>query len=149
MARSSDANNMPEGITFVFGSWACLADRLGGFSSHLVTPNSPKPKAIIQSADVCEITNPNRKRVVLELSSDSPENVPTPTRTIGSVEFETNSDSEKSQFFETLEKYLTHLKSIKRPKINNSELLEGVDRVSRSIEGCIKLAESAFSSSKP
>ena len=32
--------------------------------------------------------------------------------------------------------------------INNSELLDGVDQVSRSIEGCIKLAESAFGSSK-
>ena len=44
---------------------------------------------------------------------------------------------------------MTHLKTIKCPKIiNNSELLDGVDRVSRSIEGCIKLAESAFGSSK-
>jgi len=39
---------------------------------------------------------------------------------------------------------LTHLKTIKRPKIKNSELLAGVDPVSRSIEGCIKLAETAL-----
>ena len=37
---------------------------------------------------------------------------------------------------------------MKRPKIVNSELLGRVDRVSRSIEGCIRLAESALSSSK-
>ena len=43
---------------------------------------------------------------------------------------------------------MTYLKSIKCPKIVNSELLDGVDRVSRSIEGCIKLAESALGSSK-
>ena len=43
---------------------------------------------------------------------------------------------------------MAYLKSIKRPKIANSELLDGVDRVSRSIEGCIKLAESALGSSK-
>ena len=42
---------------------------------------------------------------------------------------------------------MTDLKTIKRPKINNSELLVGVDRVSRSIKGCIKLAESAIGSS--
>ena len=36
---------------------------------------------------------------------------------------------------------------IKRPKIKNSELLDGVNRVSRSIEGCIKLAETALGSS--
>ena len=59
-----------------------------------------------------------------------------------------NSDPKNHHFSKTLEKYLTYLKSIKRPKINNSELLDGVDRVSRSIEGCIKLAESALGSSK-
>ena len=70
------------------------------------------------------------------------------TRTLDSVEFNTNSDSEKLHFSETLEKYLTHLKTIKRPKIKNSELLDGVNRVSRSIEGCIKLAEIALGSSQ-
>jgi len=42
---------------------------------------------------------------------------------------------------------LTYLKTIKRSKISNSELLSGVDRVSQSIEGCIKLAKSAIGSS--
>ena len=72
----------------------------------------------------------------------------TPTRILGSVESDTNSDSEKFHFSKTLGKYLTYLKSIKRPKIENSELLDGVDRVSRSIEGRIKLAESTLGSSK-
>ena len=63
------------------------------------------------------------------------------------VEFNTNSDSEKPHFSKTLGKYLAHLKMIKRPKIKNSELLAGVDQVSRSIEGSIKLAETALSSS--
>jgi len=70
--------------------------------------------------------------------------VSTPTRTLGSVEFDTNSDSKKPHFSKTLGKYLTHLKTTKCPKIKNSELLEGVNRVSRSIEGCIKLAETAL-----
>ena len=42
---------------------------------------------------------------------------------------------------------MTHLKTIKCPKIKNSELLAGVDQVSRSIEGCIKLTETALGSS--
>ena len=71
----------------------------------------------------------------------------TPNRTLGSVEFDANSDSEKSHFSKTLGKYLNHLKMVKRPKIKNSELLAGVDQVSRSIEGCIKLAETALGSS--
>ena len=85
--------------------------------------------------------------VLLELSSDNAEIVSTPTQTLGSVEFGENSDSEKSHFSETLRKYVTGLKTIKRPKINNSELLVGVDRVSRLIKGCIKLVESAIGSS--
>ena len=148
MAGSSDANNIPEGTTLVFGSWACMADGSGGFYSHLLTPNSPKPKTTSQLVDIRESADLDEKRVLLEPNSDNAENVSTPTRTLRSVEFDTNSDSEKPHFSETLGKYLTHLKSIKRPKIiNNSELLE-VDRVSRSIEGCIKLAESALGSSK-
>ena len=71
----------------------------------------------------------------------------TQNRTLGLVEFDTNSDSEKPYFSKTLGKYLARLKTIKRPKIKSSELLAGVDRVSRSIEGCIKLAETALSPS--
>ena len=117
MARSSDANNVPEGTTLVFGSWACTADGSGDFSSYLVTPNSPKPKTTSQVADICESVDLDEKRVPPELDSDNPENVSTPTRTLGSVEFDTNSDSEKPHFSKTLGKYLTHLKTIKRPKI--------------------------------
>jgi len=37
---------------------------------------------------------------------------------------------------------------IKGPKIKNSELLNGVNRVSRSIEGCIKPAETTLGTPK-
>ena len=144
MAGSSNANSMPEGTTFVFGSWACTADGTGGFSSHLVTPNSPRSKTRSQLACICEFADLDEKRVLPELDSDNPENVTTQNLTLGSVEFNTNSDSKKPYFSKTLGKYLAHLKTIKRPKIKNSELLAGVDQVSRSIEGCLKLAETAL-----
>jgi hypothetical protein len=147
MAGSSDANSEPEGTTYVFGSRACTADGSGGFSSHLVTPNSPKPETTSQLADIRDTTDLDERRVLLELSSDNTEDMSTPTRTLGLVEFGTNSDSEKPLFSETLGKYVAYLKSIKHPKINNSKLLDGVDGVSRSIEGCIKLAKSALGSS--
>ena len=125
-----------------------MADGSGGFSSHLVLPGSPKPKTTPQLADIREPADLDEKRVLSELDSDNPENVSTLTRTLDSVEFNTNSDSEKLHFSKTIEKYLTHLKTIKRPKIKNSELLDGVNRVSRSIEGCIKLAETALGTPK-
>ena len=71
----------------------------------------------------------------------------TQNRTPGLVEFDINSDSEKPHFNKTLGKYLAYLKTLKRPKIKNSELLAGIDQISRSIEGCIKLAETALGSS--
>jgi len=144
MVGSSNANNVPEGTTLVFGSWACTADGSGGFSSHLVTTNSPKPKTTLQPVEICKTAELDEKQAPPELSSDIPENISSPTRTLELTESDTNSNPENLQFSETLGKYLTHLKSIKRPKINNSELLDGVDRVSRLIEGCIKTAETAL-----
>ena len=147
MAGSSDANKVPKGTNLIFGSWACTADGSGNFSSHLATPISPKLKTISQLADIHESADLDEKGVLPELDSDNPENVTTQNLTLGSVEFDTNSDSEKPHLSKTLGKYLAHLKAIKRPKIKNSELLAGVDQVSRSIEGCIELAETALSPS--
>ena len=77
MAGSSNANNVPEGIILVFGSWACTADGTGGFSSHFVTPNSPKSKTRSQLADIREFADLDEKRVPPELDSDNPGNVTT------------------------------------------------------------------------
>ena len=101
MGGSSNANNVPKGTTLVFGSWACTADGSGSFSSHLVTPNSPKPKITLQPNDICEISDLDGKRALLELDSDNAENVSTSTQTLGSVEFDINSDSEKPHLSET------------------------------------------------
>ena len=131
MAGSSDTNNVPEVTTLIFGSWACTTDGSGGFSSHLVTPKSPKPKTTIHLADICRTADLDEKRVLPELGSGKSENATTPTQPFELAESNTNSDTEKTHFSETLGKYLTHLKMIKCPKIiNNSKLLDGVDQVS-------------------
>ena len=130
MAGSSDANKVPKGTNLVFGSWACTADGLGGFSSHLVTPNPPKPKTTTHLADIYKTTDLDEKRVLLELGLGKSENMSTPTGPLELAESDANSDTEKTHFSETLGKYLTHLKMIKCPKIiNNSKLLDGVDQV--------------------
>ena len=106
MAGSSNANNVPEGIALVFSSWACTADRMGGFSSHLVAPNSPKLKTRSQLANIRKSADLDEKRVPPELDSDNPENVTTQNQTLGLVEFGTNSDSEKPHFFQNSWKVL-------------------------------------------
>ena len=32
----------PQGATFIFGSWVCVANGLGGFDSHLANPIEPE-----------------------------------------------------------------------------------------------------------
>ena len=93
---------------------------MGGFSSHLVTPNSPKLKTRSQLAGIRESADLDEKRAPPELDLDNPGNVTTQNRTLGLVEFDTNSYSEKPHLSKTLGKYLAHLKTIKRPKIKNS-----------------------------
>ena len=130
MIGSSDANSVPKGTTLVFGSLACMADGSGDFSSHLITPKSPKSKTSNQPAETSNAAELSGNQALLELDSDITKSASTPTQIHEPVESDANSDSEKSQFSETLEKYVAYLKSIKRPKIINSELLDGVDRVS-------------------
>ena len=130
MAKSNQANNVPEGTTLVFGSWSCMADGSGGFSSHLITPKASESKTNNQSAEISDTAKLGRDQALLKLNSDITKNASTPTRIHKSVESDANSDTEDFQFSETLGKYMAYLESIKCPKIVNSELLNGVDRVS-------------------
>ena len=130
MAGSSYANNVPEGTILVSVPGPARLTHRAASPATLSLPTRLNQKNIFQPANVCEIAYLDGKRALHELSSDTIENVPTPTRILGSVEFDTSSDSEKPHFSETLGKYLTYLKSIKCPRINNSKLLDGVDQVS-------------------
>ena len=79
-------------------------------------------------------------------NSEGAGNYLTPTRLGEPTEPDESPSSEIFQFSETQK--IPYLKSIKRPRVDNSEVLDGVDRVSRSIMGCIKLAESALGPTK-
>ena len=145
MAESSNANGVPKGTTLIFGSWACTTDGSRGFSGQLIMP---KALEVRQSAEADDATKLCENQAPPELNSENLGNMSTPTRTDESSESDTNSNFENFQFSQTLGEYVAYLKSIKHPRVVNSELLDGVDRVSRSIEGCIKHAESALGSSK-
>jgi hypothetical protein len=46
MASLSFISNMlDEGTTFIFGSWICIANGLGGFNSHLIDSRKPEASA--------------------------------------------------------------------------------------------------------
>ena len=52
----------PQGATFIFGSWVCVANGSGGFDSHLT--NSPAPK-ITTSEDSNKLIGSNDHGIML------------------------------------------------------------------------------------
>jgi hypothetical protein len=57
-----------EGVTFVFGSWICIAHGMGGFSRHLAGSKGPLPNSatsfeaphdLVEKLNDLKITNPN------------------------------------------------------------------------------------------
>ena len=107
-----------------FDSWACTADGSGGLSSHLITPKELETKTDNQSAKTDNAAEFGGNQAPPELDSETVENVSTPTHPHESTEFDANSNSENFQFSKILGKYMAYLKSIKRPKVVNSELLD-------------------------
>jgi len=59
-------------------------------------------------------------------------------------DLEAASSTHAYKISDLLGNYIQDLKTIKCPRISNTELLDGVDRVSCNIEGCINLAESTL-----
>ena len=102
-------------LLFSVPGLARLTDRAAS-PATLSSPNHTELKTINQSAEICKTAEHDGKQAPLEPSSDISENMSTPTRILGSVEFDTNSNFEKLYFSETLGKYVTYLKSIKRPR---------------------------------
>jgi hypothetical protein len=50
---------LDEGTTFIYGSWICVANGLGGFNSHLVNPTKPEASTPTQSSDLDELLLPD------------------------------------------------------------------------------------------
>jgi hypothetical protein len=49
---SFTSNVLDEGITFIFGSWICVANGLGGFISHLVDSRKLEASAAIRRSNL-------------------------------------------------------------------------------------------------
>jgi hypothetical protein len=48
---------LDEGTTFIFGSWICVANDLGGFNSHLVISREPETSTSTRSSDLDEFVD--------------------------------------------------------------------------------------------
>jgi hypothetical protein len=43
---------LDEGTTFIFGSWICIANAVGGFNDHLADSRKPEASTPTQSSDL-------------------------------------------------------------------------------------------------
>jgi hypothetical protein len=50
---------LDEGTTFIFGSWICVANSLGGFSSNLVNSKEPEASSSTPSSDLDKLLLPD------------------------------------------------------------------------------------------
>jgi hypothetical protein len=55
---------LDEGTTFIFGSWICIANSLGGFNSHLVDSRKPEASTLTRSSNLDELLLPNLPRQI-------------------------------------------------------------------------------------
>ena len=62
------------GTTFIFGSWVCIADGSGGFSSHLINPTSARTPRQEQLGEIAsaEILLPGIAKEIESLSLSDP-----------------------------------------------------------------------------
>jgi hypothetical protein len=63
MASLSFTSIVPdEGIIFIFGSWICIANGLGGFNSCLVDSRKTEASTLTRSNDLDELLLPDLPR---------------------------------------------------------------------------------------
>jgi hypothetical protein len=55
---------LDEGTTFIFGSWICIANGLGGFNSHLVHSRKPEASTSTRSSNLDELLLANLPRQI-------------------------------------------------------------------------------------
>jgi hypothetical protein len=58
---------LDEGTTFVFDSWICVANGLGGFNSHLVDSGKPEASTSTQHSDIDEFIDNLDELLLLDL----------------------------------------------------------------------------------
>jgi hypothetical protein len=59
---------LDDGTTFIFGSWICVANGLGGFNSHLVDSRKLESSTKTQHSDLDEFINKLDKLLLPDLA---------------------------------------------------------------------------------
>jgi hypothetical protein len=64
---SFTSNVLNEGTTFIFGSWICVANDLGGFNSHLIDSRKPEASAATQRSNLNSFIDDLDELLLLDL----------------------------------------------------------------------------------
>ena len=103
MAESSDSNNVPEGVTLVFGSWALMDNGSGCVTGHLIAPKEPKTIVDGQlTKSSPELGGKSSTQASPAFNSKSAGNALITTRLGESAESDATPNSGNFQFSETL-----------------------------------------------
>ena len=120
MASSDSCNVLEKGTILSFGSWIYVADGSGGFASHLVDPESIEPslnnEALVPNNSATQVAN----------TENTPE------------------ESQGEENFDLIKRYWTDPEAMPHPRVDNSDLLDGIDHVSAELAECINLAQTTL-----
>jgi len=97
-------NALEEGTTFTFGSWTCIADGSGGFTNHLADQES------VESNSTDQLLS-NNSASQAAITKNPPE------------------DPQEEKTFDLIKRYWTDPEAVSHPRVDNSDLLDGIDHV--------------------
>ena len=120
MASSNPGNVLEKGTILSFGSWIHIADGSGGFTSHLVNPENIEPSLADEA-----LTPINLATQVANM-----ENAPV--------------DSQEEENFDLIKRYWTDPEATSHPRVDNSNLLNGIDRAMEKLAECLNLAQTTL-----
>ena len=116
MASPNRDNALKKGTTFTFGSWTCIADRLGGFTNHLNDQRSVEPNSTYHHP----LNNAAASATGVE---DPPE------------------DIQEEENFDLINRYWTDPEEAASSQDLNPDPSAAVDQFSEKIAKCINLAQ--------
>ena len=110
---------LEKGTTFTFGSWTCIADGSGCFTNHLddhqVVESVPTNQHLLNNS------------TALEAGVENPPE-----------------DPQEEKNFDQIKRYWADPESTVQTRVDNSDLLDGIDRMTNKLAECVNLAQSSL-----
>jgi len=113
-------NTLEKGMTLSFGACTYIADGSGGFTSHLADPEDAE---LSHTEENCAQDNSAAQAAIMQ---NPPENI------------------QEKENFDLIKRYWTDPESNVQTRVDNSNLLDGIDRMTNKLAECVNLAQSSL-----